>query len=326
MDVLSASRPRRRRGPGVSLRKEGDRYVGRIALPRLPGGRRPVKRVTADSPWGVGSKLARRVGTSVSQRSDQVWRRATVSWRSTPDFLMIGAQRTGSTSLYEWLCDQGRVGRAAGKELHYFDRYYERGATWYRAQFPLARRGRLAAEATPDLLFHPLVPGRVARDLPGDVRFVVVLRDPVERAISHYWLQRRRRVETEDLAVALALEPERLAGQWDLVLAGERSTAWEHYSYVARGEYAGQLQRWFDIFDRDRFHITTSERLFGSQSHRDDLVRWLGLPPTPAPFAVHNDAPRRTAPDPNVLQVLRNHFVPHNEALFDLLGERLWST
>jgi hypothetical protein len=313
------------RGIRISVRREGDRYIGTIALPRQANGRRPFRRVTASSRAGVGVKMARSVTTSVVDNADQVWRSATVGLRAVPDFLMIGTQRSGSTSLYEWLCERGDVGRAAGKELHYFDRDFGRGSRWYRAQFPLARPGRLAAEATPDLLFHPLAPERVAAELPDSVRFVVVLREPAERAVSHYWLQRRRRIEDEPLERALELEPERLAGQLEVVMAGGRSLPWEHFSYVSRGEYAGQLRRWFDHFDRDRFHVTTSEQMFSSEATRLELVRWLGGRSSDHSFAVHNNARRRDDTSAAAIDQLRRHFCQPNEELFDLLGVRLWA-
>ena len=86
---------------------------------------------------------------------------------------------------------------------------------WYRAHFPFRRQGRICGESCPYLLVHPLAPARVAKDLPETTRFIVLLREPAQRAISQYWLwQQRKQWETETLERAIALEPERLASQW----------------------------------------------------------------------------------------------------------------
>ena len=144
--------------------------------------------------------------------ADRAWRRATAPARDLPDFVILGAQRSGTTSLYDWLSDHPAVVPATRKEVHYFDLHYDRGLGWYRAHFPMGHGAHLTGEATPYLLFHPLAPDRVARDLPPTTRFVVLLRHPVQRAVSHYWHERRMGTESETLAVAVAAEEQRLAG------------------------------------------------------------------------------------------------------------------
>ena len=99
-------------------------------------------------------------------------------------------------------------------------------------------------EATPYLLFYPPAPGRVAADLPTTTRFVVLLRDPVQRAISQYWHSRRLHAENEPLEVALALEETRRWPGADRGGGGE-SFAHRNFSYKARGHYVEQLRRWF---------------------------------------------------------------------------------
>ena len=103
--------------------------------------------------------------------------------RRLPDFLVIGAQRAGSTSLFAQVCAHPGVAAPSHKEIHYFDLQSFRSLRWYRSHFPPAvtARGRLTGEASPYYLFHPAVPGRVAATLP-DVRLVARVRDPVARA------------------------------------------------------------------------------------------------------------------------------------------------
>ncbi|HZD80168.1 MAG TPA: sulfotransferase [Actinomycetota bacterium] len=189
-------------------------------------------------------------------------RSVTSSVRPLPSFLIIGAQRAGTSSLYKYL--EGHPGLAASvrKETEYFSRRYGRGETWYRAHFPLLR-GRLAYEATPDYLFYPLSPERIRKTIP-DARFVVLLRDPVERAYSHYRHMVRLGFEDLPFGEALTREPERLSGD-AARLADDplyEPRAFLRFSYVSRGLYAEQFRRWFSWFPPSRFLVIQSERLF----------------------------------------------------------------
>ncbi|HVC71610.1 MAG TPA: sulfotransferase domain-containing protein [Acidimicrobiales bacterium] len=260
----------------------------------------------------------------VAARPKRTWRRMTATRRVLPDFVILGAQRGGTTSLFTWLMGHPSITPPVRKEVHYFDRNYDKGENWYRAHFPLARPGLVTGEASPYLLFHPLTPARVARDLPSSTRFIAVLRDPVERAVSHYWHERRLKAETEPLGVALALEDERLAGATELLLAGERSFAHFHFSYAARGRYAEQLRRWFDAVGRDRILVVESERMFSDPEVSAGVTTWLGLPSSPHPFPAMNSADRVDPDDVSALRSLEASFVAANEELFELLGYRMW--
>jgi hypothetical protein len=223
-------------------------------------------------------------------------------WRPLPHFVILGTQRGGTTSLYRWLATHPDVAPALKKEVHYFDGHYDKGQRWYRAHFPLRHPGRISGESCPYLLFHPLAAGRAARDLPAETRFVVLLREPAERAVSQYWHWRQQgRYETESLERAIA------------------------FSYVARGEYAGQLRRWFDAVGRDRILVLESERLSTDRSASAEVLAFLGLSPHGQPYPVANAAQRLEETDPALMDRLRTHFEPHNQELFELLGHDLWS-
>jgi hypothetical protein len=216
------------------------------------------------------------------------------------------------------------VAPLAYHEIHYFDVDYDKGERWYRAHYPIGRRSGISVESSPYMLFHPLAPRRAARDLPQETRFVVLLRNPVERAISHYWHERRLGFETEPLEAALRLEDVRLAGQDEVVRAGGRSVAHRHFSYRARGHYAEQLRRWFDAVDTSRVLVVESEELFVQPQASVGVLEWLGLARFEVPFPATNDAPRGRGTDPTVVDALRREFAPLDEDLFDLLGRRLW--
>ena len=259
------------------------------------------------------------------------WRYLTADLRAMPDFVIVGAARSGTTSLYRWLATHPDVAPAWKKEIHYFDEHYGRGMRWYRAHFPFRRRGRLTGEATPYLLFHPLAAARVARDLPPSTRFIVLLREPSQRAISQYWFWRqwfRRELEgteIESLEEGIAREPERMVAAEQLVTRGERSHDHIWFSYLARGEYAGQLHRWFDAVGRERVLVLASEQLNSDPDASAGVLEWLGLPPHPQPFPSLNGAVRLEEADPEVMARMSRHFEPHNRELFELLGHELWT-
>jgi hypothetical protein len=261
----------------------------------------------------------------VASRVEFAARYATAGLRPLPDFVIIGAQRSGTTSLYRWLTDRPDVSPAWKKEVHFFDNHYDRGLRWYRSHFPLRRAGRITGESTPYLLLHPLAPDRAAKDLP-DACFIALLRDPVERAISNHWLRRRLgAARDESLEQALDREAESIADDTDQLVRGEVNLAHMAYSYVARGEYAPQLRRWFDAAGRERVLVVESEQLASDPRVAAGVLERLGLPDRGDPFPVTNQVVRGEEVSEATMARLRAHFEPHNEELFELLGYELWT-
>jgi hypothetical protein len=229
-------------------------------------------------------------------------REASAAARVLPDFLVIGAQKAGTTSLYAYLVAHPDICAAGRKEVHYFDLNHERGPGWYRSMFPLRaaararalRTGRpqLTGEASPYYLFHPLAPERAAALVP-DAKLVVLLRDPVERAWSHYRHEVRAGREPLSFADALDAEPERLAGTVEAIRAGAPPSVWENhrrYSYVARGRYAEQLRAWLAVFEREQLLVLRAEDLFAAPEQQwRRTLDFLGVRAEAAiDFAVHN--------------------------------------
>ena len=150
--------------------------------------------------------------------------------RRLPDFVIIGAMKSGTTSLYSFIVKHPAVAPAAKKELHYFSVQYARGELWYRSNFPtnLSRcifykktSQRLhSGEASPLYLFYPLVPGRMKKTLP-DVKLIVILRNPVDRAYSHYYHSLRSNIEPMSFEKAVELEGERCAGEREQLIRDE---------------------------------------------------------------------------------------------------------
>jgi hypothetical protein len=266
----------------------------------------------------------------IPDSSRRLTRRLTSRLRLLPDFLVVGAQRAGTTSLYQYLVAHPQVGAPYRKEVHFFDLHFARGVGWYRAHFPLrarraafARSGKrfLCGEASPYYLYHPAVAERVARTLP-DARLLAILRNPVDRAFSHYHHERERGRETLSFEEALEREPERLAGETERVAAGGSSEAHRVFSYLARGRYAEQLQPWLARFPRDRLLVLGSEAFYADP--RGAMARvfaFLGLPPHEGAHRVYN-ASRYPAMDRATRRRLLDLFAAENQRLFALLGER----
>lgn len=240
-----------------------------------------------------------------------------------PDFLVIGAQRSGSSSFYHYLTQHPEVGAATKKELHYFDhRYYDETWEWYLSQFP-DEEAQITGEATPYYLFHPHSPDRVAADLP-DVKLIAVLRNPVDRAYSHWNRERIRDSEVLDFPSAINAEhkrlkrPQRMMEQNPALFMPEHAT----YSYLARGRYYEQLERWFGVFDRERFLILRSEDFFQAPSViMSEVLGWLGVESDwfDFDFSKKVESKKYEAMSDRTREQLEAYFEPHNKKLYRLI-------
>lgn len=208
-----------------------------------------------------------------------------------PDFVIIGAQKGGTTSLYRLLSQHPCVRPAVRKELHYFSLYFDRDVGWYRSCFPAPRQengwSTITGEASPYYLFHPHAPKRIAETVPR-VRLIALLRNPVDRAYSHYnheitMVSRLFGSGVEPLTFeeAVELEELRLRGERDKMLEDERYINFnhQHFSYLSRGIYVDQLAHWSEFFGDEQMLLLKSEDFFGHTSETLKLVLgFLGLP------------------------------------------------
>ncbi|MGZ4536475.1 MAG: sulfotransferase domain-containing protein [Nocardioidaceae bacterium] len=259
--------------------------------------------------------------------------RATSSARMEPSFLIVGAQRCGTTSMFKTLRQHPAVlAPALQKGIHYFDKNYDRGPGWYRSHFPLRASAARAegkvgvvpvtGESSPYYMFHPLAAERIAHDLPR-VRLVVLVRDPVERALSAYTHEKARGYETETFERALELEPERIAGEAERMRADVTYDSFylQHNAYLTRGQYVEQLERLERLVGRDRIHVVDSQEFFERPAPAfAEVLEFLGLPAFDgAVFEQHNARPRSPM-DPDLAARLDEHFRLYDERLEEWLG------
>jgi len=263
--------------------------------------------------------------------------RATSSARPLPDFLILGAQKAGTTALYAYVREHPAIAGPPWKEVSFFDRHYARGAAWYRGNFPnrlylrrmQARAGAtpLVGEASPSYLFHPSAPERVARLVP-EARLVALVRNPIDRALSHYHHEVALGRESLSFEDALAAEDERMQGELERMRDPRYfSHAWWNYTYAARGLYAEQLDRWLERFPRERLLILPSEDLL--EQPRETYARVLDFLGAPAHELVSYPQifKREYAQmESRTREELRERFAEPNRRLYKLLGRDLgWS-
>lgn len=262
----------------------------------------------------------------------------TAALRTLPDFMIIGTKRGGTTSMFNYLLAHPNVdplfpSAANIKGIHFFDRKFRKGSAWYRSHFPTVlsrsltrRRGpRIVGEASPYYLASPGAPRRARKLVPG-AKLIVLLRNPVERAYSHYKERRRNGVERLSIKDAIRREEERLAGEMERMLDNPDyvSFAHEHYSYVSQGIYLPQIQAWMAEYPHNQFFIIRSEDLFENPGKQyQQILRFLRLPPwEPPDFHRFNFQPAGDMPH-SLREELSAFYRPHNKRLADFLGTEL---
>lgn len=269
---------------------------------------------------------------------------ATSSLRARPDFVVIGGKRCGTTSLFRNLARHPDFvplfpAPERIKGAHFFDTNYRRGTSWYRSHFPararlallqrVSGRKKIVGEASPYYLFHPHAARRAAAAVP-DTKIVVLLRNPVERAYSHYRERVRHGVEELRFEEALDREEERLAGEEDRMLEDELyvSFAHEHLSYYHQGEYALALERWLSWFPPESFLFVRSEDLFADpEATYRGVTDFLGVPPLASEtFEKHNYHPGSPMAPSTREQLIDRYRLP-NERLAKLIDfdTRSWT-
>jgi hypothetical protein len=244
-----------------------------------------------------------------------------------PGFLIIGSQKCGTTSLYNYLIQHPSLIAASKKEIHFFSTHYQKGYEWYKNHFPGKKDSRkktdaITGEATPYYIFHPHSPARIRKILPN-VKLIVMLRDPVERAFSHYKHHVKFKVEPLPFVEAIKAESERLMGELDKMVQDEsyNSYNFQMFSYLARGVYIDQLKRWLEYFPKEQLLILQSEDFFRDpEGNFVKTLQFLGLPEYKLMSYKKFNASQYSLMDKSMREYLINYFIPYNESLYELLG------
>ncbi len=254
--------------------------------------------------------------------------------RAPPDFVIIGAQRCGTTSLFRALAKHPAMmpNVINAKGIHYFDTSYHQNKDWYLAHFPstsereahAAKIGQqaIAGEASPYYMYHPAGAERMANAIP-DAKLIVLLRNPVKRAISHHLHMVWEGHESiKDIDEALDLESTRLAGIEEQLLADPKlvSRPHQHYSYIDRGHYASQIERLYNHFDQKNVLVMTTEKLISeSESSLSTIQSFIGLEPDPSIQLEKRNASSKFEPNPETVSRLTKEYAESNQRLADLV-------
>src|SRR5215204_6554456 len=225
-----------------------------------------------------------------------------------PNFVIIGAQKGGTSFLYHLLTRHPLVEPAARKELHFFDNpeHFDRGVEWYRRCFPRPSwkdgQKSITGEATPYYLFDPSVAKRMAQVAP-QARLIALLRNPIDRAYSHYQMQVKRGLESRTF---------------------EEAIEQQRSSYLPRGIYVDQLLRWFEFFSKEQMLVLKSEDFFEDPVETlKTVLDFLGLPEwLPAESELRqrrHEGGYGEKMDPSTRHRLEAYFEPYNQKLYEYL-------
>lgn len=264
-----------------------------------------------------------------SRKVDLYRRQLDAGKRAQPDFLIIGAQKAGTTSLFKYLLQHPQVVPPFKKEVHFFSNKYRKGLRFYRAHFPRQQDmadHQLTGEASPDYSFHPLAANRIQATL-HHPRLILLLRDPAYRALAHYYHMVRRGYEDRSLEEALASAPGPIHAyqhreQQAILTDRHRSRRFLRYAYLQRGFYLEQIRRYHEHFGKASLLITDSQSLRQNPLRvLQQVFDFLGMDSTftPGNLRTYNQG-HYTSPDLAMVQQLQTFYQPHNQALFEYLG------
>ncbi|MEL7147576.1 MAG: sulfotransferase domain-containing protein [Bacteroidota bacterium] len=239
-------------------------------------------------------------------------RKSTSQLRCLPHFLVLGVQKGGTRFLNHLLAQHPDIFLPKKKELHFFDldEHYQKGLNWYRSFFPFSVIGakKLVGEVTPRYIFDTKVPERCYQVLP-QAKFIVLLRDPVDRAYSHYHQSNskfRLSMSFEEFInkTTIPIERDGILEQWESQV-------------LEKGCYHEQIQRWYQWFAPEQFLFLESEALFQDPFKSLQMVfDFLELPVIePKDVTAKNTGNYKEAIDPSIRQNLGTYYRQSNQWL-----------
>ena len=244
-----------------------------------------------------------------------------------PDFVIVGVMKCGTTSLFNHLISHPCIAEPLVKGVKYYNKSFDRGEGWYRAHFPAqadldelrAVQGiAMTGESSPDYLPNPDAAKRL-KALTPDAKLILLLRDPVTRAFSHYHYRKVRGRESLSFEQAVENNLNSLKKeQQGVELLRDHAN---YTSYLGRGLYMPQLRHWFEEFPKEQFLVVSSEDFStDAQSVYADVTEFLNLPAHSLINTNKHNTGKYKKMANSTRQDLIDYFRPHNQELFKFAG------
>ena len=243
-----------------------------------------------------------------------------------PKFLIIGAQKAGTTSLYHYLSQHPKIIPPKNrKEINYFEkRYFSKSLRWYKSQFFSSNTNSYNFEASTNYLFFPWSPKHVFETIPH-CKIIILLREPKSRAWSHYKHQIRSNEEKLSFFKALEREILLLDEIEKKIIADPKyfNKSYRNYSYLRRGLYYKQLKNWNKFFERERIFISSTDEFVENPIKKcNEIFEFLELEKFSInPSVIYNKSSINDTPPKESIELMKNYFFEPNKLLFNYLSK-----
>ena len=257
----------------------------------------------------------------------------TASLRILPDFLVIGVGRGGTTSCFHYLSQHPSIIGSAYDEIGFFDENFHLGLNWYRSMFPtkflkkkIAKKfGKcLTYDVTPAYIRKPWAARRI-KELFPEIKLIALLRNPVDKAYSHYNSKMQVEGDTKTTFEEMIEEDIKMIEKFEntnSIIDDEYFSNHIEKSPLGRGLYAQQLKIWFELFDPKQILILTSEELSTETNKAmNKIFQFLDLPDYEIPDIVKRSTGNYTKMKMDTRKKLISFFSKYNQDLFKLLNQ-----
>lgn len=251
---------------------------------------------------------------------DRNFRYLTSPFRALPKFIIVGSVRSGTTSLYYNICEHPEIAPAAYDEIGFFDVNFNLGLNWYRSMFPLKSDKNITGEDTPFYFWREDAAKRIKKILPN-IKLIMILRNPIDRAYSNYHLGVRGGTEKLSFEEAIQIEIETLE-KIDINKNNLVELCSKPRSYVIKSMYYEQMKIWIENFSMENLFILSTENM--SKNPNEELKKifeFLNV----SPFKITNPQNRKSAQydimKDSTREKLLEFFRPHNKKLFELIEQ-----
>ena len=258
---------------------------------------------------------------------------ATNSIRTLPNFIIIGSSKSGTWAVHNYLLQHSDVDYSA-RNIHFFEYVYSDKVSWYKSHFPtklyksleksIHKRKCLIGEHTPTYLHHPLVPQRV-KDVIPNVKLILSLRNPIDRAYSNYHHQVREGSEKRTFEDAIFTEMRRIEivrENDEFRIKNPNFANHVLFNYLRHGTYVDNLERWLKFFPREQFCIVENKDLSKNpQQVLDKIFEFLNVPHFKLRQEERWNVGKYEKMKESTRKTLQDFFKPYNERLYKLLSQ-----